>query len=507
MSTITSPNNDVGDRDLCAWQQQGDEMTADLSGPTTTSETPSPEPRAVMRDLYSLHETPENWTIYRRPDLTDPIFQELCASIRETGIRTPLEISRDHYVISGHRRLLAARHCGLDEAPCFIDDEVVMAELDGPERIALLTERNRGIRVKSDSELYLEAAASVDPAAAIRRAQERKAQVLNKSKTCGLTEVAIAGSIARTDPSGERAEMLNAVLDILAELRSRNFLPTSGRSIHYKLLQMKVRTSARKNGYIYGTRPGSASLLSKLLTDARSAGLIGHADLDDGTRPTHQFTASGSLGNYIHATLGDLFTNYFFDVHADQPNHVEMLVEKNTIFPLLYRHVAYPMRVPITSLRGYGSFPAARDVAERFKRSGKDKLVVIYASDLDPEGVNMPASWKKYLQHDFGVAAQVYRAAVTPEQVKKFHLPPDADVKLTSSRAAGFIGLHGDQCWELDSMPEQVLIDEVSEAVRTVLDVPALNRAFVRENEADVKLARLQAAVTQFVTQQCQETL
>ena len=105
------------------------------------------------------------------------------------------------------------------------------------------------------------------------------------------------------------------------------------------------------------------------------------------------------------------------------------------------------------------------------------------------------------------MAAQVYRAAVTPEQVKKFHLPPDADVKLTSSRAAGFIDLHGDQCWELDSMPEQVLIDEVSEAVRTVLDVPALNRAFARENEADVKLARLQAAVTQFVTQQCQEAL
>ena len=207
----------------------------------------------MVRDLWSLHETPENWTIYHRRDLTDLTFQELCASLREFGIRTPLEISRDHYVISGHRRLLAARHCGLDEAPCSIDDGVVMGQLDGPGRIALLTERNRGIRVKSDSELYLEAAASVDPAA-IRRAQVRKAQVLNKSKTCGLTEVEIAGSIARTDPSGERAEMLAAVLGILAELRSKNFLPTSGRSIHYKLLQMKVRTSARKNGYIYGTR-------------------------------------------------------------------------------------------------------------------------------------------------------------------------------------------------------------------------------------------------------------
>ena len=97
-------------------------------------------------------------------------------------------------------------------------------------------------------------ATSVDSAATNRQAQVSKAQVLNKSKTCGLSEVAITGNIARTDPSGERAEMLAAVLGILAELRSKNFLPTSGRSIHYKLLQMKVRTSARKNGYIYGTR-------------------------------------------------------------------------------------------------------------------------------------------------------------------------------------------------------------------------------------------------------------
>ncbi len=482
-------------------------MTTEFACPPESTAAEVSDRRAVLREAITICETPENWTIYHRPDLTDPTFLELCASIRKSGVNTPLEISDDGHIISGHRRFIAAQHCGINTLPCFIDHAVVMSELDGPERIALLTERNRGIRVKTDSELYLEAAASVDPVAAIHRAQARKAQVLNKSKTCGLTEVAIAGSIARTDPSGEREEMLKAVMGILAELRSQNFLPTSGRSIHYKLLQMKVRTSARKNGYIYGTRPGSASLLSKLLTDARSAGLIAHADLDDGTRPTHQFTASGNLGTYINKTLGDLFMNYFFDVHADQPNHVEMLVEKNTIFPLLYRHVAHRLRVPITSLRGYGSFPAARDVAERFKRSGKEKLVVIYASDLDPEGVNMPASWKKYLKYDFEVEAQVYRAAVTPEQVKKFQLPPDADVKLTSSRAAGFMELHGDQCWELDSMPEQVLIDEVSNAVRAVLDIPALNRAFEREKEADVKLARLQAAVTQFVTQQCQEAL
>jgi hypothetical protein len=482
-------------------------MIADIASEPSAATESLPGRRAIFREAITVYETPENWTIYRRPDLTDSTFLELCDSIRKAGINTPLEISGDDYIISGHRRYLAARHCGLTEVPCFIDHTVIMGELNEQERVALLIERNRGTRIKSDSELYLEAAAAVDPDDAIRQAQDRKAQVLDYIKTCKLTEVQVAGSISRTDPNGERAEMLNAVLDILEELRAADFLPTSGRSIHYKLLAKNVRTSARKNGYIYGTRPGSASLLSKLLTDARSAGLINHSDLDDGTRPSVRFAPSGTLGSYVSQSLNQLFSNYFADIHAEQPNHVELLVEKNTVFPLIKRHVAYPLRVPITSLRGYGSFPAARDVAGRFNRSGKNKLVVVYVSDLDPEGLDMPASWKKYLHHDFGVTATVYRAAVTPEQVKRYKLPPDADVKLSSSRASKFIREYGDQCWELDSMPEQLLIDEVTRMAQAALDVDALNRALVREKEDDVQLARYRAAISRFVTEQFREEL
>ncbi len=445
-----------------------------------------------------LTPTPENWTIYRRPDESDPTWRELCESIRTSGITTPLTVSADHYIISGHRRYLAAIKSELPAVPCTIDDTISMAELPPADRVVLLTERNRGIRIKSDGELYLEAAASVDPEQAVREARARKAQVFNKIKTC-LQAVESEGGIRRTDPTGERAALLKAVQDILQEKRDNNFLPTSGRHIHYSLLARKVRTSTRKNGHIYGSGPNDAALLSKLLTDARSAGEIDADDIDDGTRQTSTFPTSGSMGRYVSRTLENLFRNFVSEIHADQPAHVELLVEKNTVFPLLRGHVAWKYRLPITSLRGYGSYPAARDVAERYKQSGKNRLVVIYVSDLDPEGVDMPSSWKKYLEHDFHVNADVYRAAVTPEQVQRFNLPPDADVKLTSTRAAGFIEAHGDQCWELDSMPEAVLIQEVSKAVQSVLDIPAFNRAMKREEAADVRLARMNAAVRRFM--------
>ena len=105
------------------------------------------------------------------------------------------------------------------------------------------------------------------------------------------------------------------------------------------------------------------------------------------------------------------------------------------------------------------------------------------------------------------MTAKVFRAAVTPEQVARYKLPADADVKLSSSRASKFIREYGDQCWELDSMPEQLLIDEVTRTAQAALDVDALNRALAREKEDDVQLARYRAAVSRFVTELFREEL
>jgi len=464
----------------------------------------STAPAVTMLSWRKIRPTDENWTVYRKPDLTDPVFQELVESVRENGVTEPIEVSLDRYIISGHRRWFAAVNAGRDLIPCIVNDAVVMEQMTSTERVTLLVERNRGIRVKTGAEHYLEAAAQVDPEAAIREAQERKNQVLNMSKT-SLTAVEESGAIARTDPSGERREMLTAVQEILADLREKNLLPVSGRSLHYKLLAKGVLTSTRKNGYIYGTRPGSSALLSKLLTDARSAGLIADTDLADETRPVRLWTSSGPVGHYVNDELAELFKNYILDVHADQPAHVEILVEKNTIFPLLEAHVASRFRLPITSMRGYGGYCVARDVSRRFSESSKDRLVVIYVSDLDPEGVNMPATWKKYLEHDFQIEADVFRAAVTPEQVEKYDLPPDADVKLSSTRAAGFIDEYGTKCWELDSMPETTLIDEITAAIGSVLDLDALNRGFEQEKKSDVRLARLAAKIRAFVGEQLKQ--
>lgn len=475
---------------------------------THTLEQPEADAVIITQvDVGDISETSENWQIYRQPSVDESEFIELCRSIAANGINTPVELSADRYLISGHRRYRAALKCGLRFIPATVDNTVVIEAMSSADRIALLTERNRGTRIKSDAEQYLEAAARVDPEQAIREAQERKAEHFNKAKCSSVEMVEIQGKSRRTDPSLARSAMLSAVIDILKELNAKDHLPTSSRHLHYRLLATKVKTSSYRSGFVYGTRPGSAGLLSKLLTDARSAGWIDADAINDETRPTQTMEHDGSMASYIADKLDGLFSNYFSDVHADQPHHLELLIEKNTVYPLLYKHVAQTFRLPISSMRGYGSFPVSRDIAARFKASGKDSLVIVYVSDLDPEGVDMPSAVKKYLMEDFSVDAQVVRAAVTTEQVARFNLPPDIDVKLTSSRANGFIEKYGDQCWELDSMPTETLINEVSENVKAFLDIDAFNRALVREKTADVELARMTAAVGAFVSDHFREQL
>jgi hypothetical protein len=470
--------------------------------------------------VRQLKESTENWELYRPTSESDEEFTKLRQSIAEKGflIEGAITISSDWFVISGHRRLRAAKEQGLQVIPTFVREDIVMEELSKHERMKLLADYNRGSRIKTTAELFMEEAVQIDPEEAIREAQERKAQHFTKAKTCGV-EVQSIGKIRRTNPLKQRGELLAACIDIiLNHQKVLGPIPIHERQINYQLLPRKVLTSRGKAGKIYGVQYYHQSgpkkgqpkgdrgegALSKLLTDARSAGIIPNEWIDDTTRPVFVPSAE-SLSNYLITETAGMFQSYWADIHREQPCHLELLLEKNTLFSLVRDKVSIPLRLPLTCLRGYGSYPASRDVAERFKKSGKEKLIAVYISDLDPEGINMPASWKKYLRHDFGVDATVIRAAVTPEQVKTYNLPPDTSVKLSSSRAKSFIRDYGDQCWELDSMPPKILVDEITKAAKGCLDIDILNAALEQENQDEVRLATFAKMIQDFTKAKCSE--
>lgn len=68
--------------------------------------------------IDDIRPSPENEQLYRPVDPTDPDIVALAASICEHGIREPLVITLDGYIVSGHRRYTAAKLAGLEAVPC-----------------------------------------------------------------------------------------------------------------------------------------------------------------------------------------------------------------------------------------------------------------------------------------------------------------------------------------------------------------------------------------------------
>jgi hypothetical protein len=91
------------------------------------------EPAIVFRDPVQLKPL-SDIKDFPRWNREDPRFMGLCDDIRDNGIRHPLQITGDDYVIDGETRRLVAKILGLKEVPCIIAsesevDEIIIREL------------------------------------------------------------------------------------------------------------------------------------------------------------------------------------------------------------------------------------------------------------------------------------------------------------------------------------------------------------------------------------------
>jgi len=153
-----------------------------------------------------------------------------------------------------------------------------------------------------------------------------------------------------------------------------------------------------------------------------------------------------------------------------QPNHVEVVVEKNTVEPIV-KPVAMHYTIPLTSGRGYCSVPPRREMAELFRRSGKENLILLMLSDFDPDGEEIASSFARSMRDDFGIETIVpIKVALTAEQVERYKLPPRMQAKTTSSNYAKFSERHGDTAYELEALNPADLQQVLRDAIEGVID-------------------------------------
>jgi hypothetical protein len=438
--------------------------------------------------LTAIRPSPENDKLYRPVNADDPAVKALAESIRQHGILEPLVITADGYILSGHRRYVAAKLAGLTEVPCRVVE--VRRDADPDAFLVALREHNRQ-REKSFDEKAREAVVSTTPEAAYQSLiEERRKASQVTAETLVLREG--KGRATITAAKMPFLNRINAVLDYL-----REYWPVSERQIHYNLLNDPPLIHASKPGSAYANDRESSKALSELCTRGRLVGLIPCEAIADETRPVTLWQCHREAGAFVTAQTDGFLKGYWRDLLQSQPNHVELLVEKNTVANIL-RDVAMRYCLPITSGRGYCSLPPRIAIANRYRKSGKEKLVLVIASDFDPDGEEIAHSFARSMRDDFHIADVVaIKAALTKEQVDRLALPSSVEMKEKGANFPRFVATYGHEQkpYELEAMPPDVLKREVQRVIDNVIDVAAFNRELEAEKRDAASIQALRKTV------------
>lgn len=442
-----------------------------------------------LLSITKIKPSPENDKLYKPVSMNDPQTIALADSIREFGVKEPIVITLDGFVLSGHRRYAAAKLAGLKQVPVRYEN----IRRSDPQFVRLLREYNRQREKTLDERLREEiVSVNVDEAyASLVEYRQRASEVSAETITLGKCK----DRAAITDA---KQPMLDAILLILEE--RREFWPMSDRTIHYALLNIKPLRHASKPDSVYENTLKCYKDCCDLLTRARLCGLVPMDAISDETRPVTVWSTNVTPGEFLRKELDGFAKNYWRDLLQSQPNHIEILVEKNTVEPIV-SSIAYKYTIPLTSGRGFCSIPPRQQMLQRFRKSGKERMVLIVVSDFDPEGESICESFARSMRDDFGVDIICVKAALTYQQTQELDLPPALQAKDTSSRYAGFVEKYGDDVYELEALPPEELQELVDEAVRSVIDVDLFNAELERERTdsqwLDVTRRKLMAALSE----------
>jgi hypothetical protein len=440
-----------------------------------------------------LKPSPENLELYRSVS-DDPGIEALAESIRTHGLHEPLIVMRDNYIVSGHRRHAALRRIGQVFAPCRVLP-CRRQDMSRDDFIALLREHNRQ-RAKTVAEQVREELVDIDRADAYATLCELRDKSVYAAERNGVEALRIEGEKRRYQISGQKAQHVQYVKQVVFTDR-RDYWPLSVRGVHYALLNYTFLRNIPRN-LAYANDDDSYQATSDLITRLRLNDTIPWEAFDDPTRPAKLFRPFSDVRRFIRQQVQHLLAGYWRNLLQTQPNYVEVVCEKNTIYHIVTR-VTERYQVPTSSGRGFNSIDPWHDLVTRYADSGKDRLIVIVLSDYDPEGEMIPQVAGRTLRDDFGVEdLTIIKAGVTREQIDRFELPPQNFAKEKSSNHAWFVARNDgdDAVFELEAMDPKGLQDELESVIQSVLDMDLFNReaAIEQDEAAHLEAARRTAA-------------
>mgnify|MGYP006971768735 CR=1 FL=1 len=125
-------------------------------------------------------------------------------------------------------------------------------------------------------------------------------------------------------------------------------------------------------------------------------------------------------------------------------------------------------------------------MVDRFRESGKEKLIVIAVADFDPEGQDIPNAFGLSLRDDFGIdpgQLVIIKAALTHKQTQELNLHEGQIAKDESARYDRFVDAYGERWRELEAVPTNTLRDIVEATIRRTIDLDAFNEELAKQEQ------------------------
>ncbi len=275
--------------------------------------------------------------------------------------------------------------------------------------------------------------------------------------------------------------------DILAEYKADNLTLTL-RQLYYQF----VSRDLIKNQQSEYKRLGS------IINDARQAGLVDWAMIEDRTRNLVTHSSWSSPGGIIRSAAH----SYRRDIWKEQEYRPEVWIEKDALIGVIER-ICDERRVPYFACRGNTSQSETYAAGKRFEEYLADgfRPIILHLGDHDPNGIDMTRDNRKRITMFAKDDIEVRRLALNMDQVEQYNPPPNP-VKFTDSRSGGYVAKFGTSSWELDALEPRVISDLISDELDGLIDPDKWEDEIEKENEerdALSKAAKLWPDVEKFL--------
>lgn len=286
----------------------------------------------------------------------------------------------------------------------------------------------------------------------------------------------------------DKAAVCEHIKKIINDYQQQGYTLTL-RQLHYQLVT--------RNWII--NHDSAYKKLSNILDDLRYSGQVDWSAIEDrGRVPYLPYWVTG-----IDEAIQDTINNYRLDFQDGQHEYIELWTEKDALSGILKR-VTERFHIQLVVNKGYTSSTAIYAAYQRFvgRISRGQKVTVLYFGDHDPSGLDMVRDIRERLEFFFenGMhqhlvdgsffedCLEIVHIGLTKEQIRKYNPPPNP-TKLTDSRAAKYIQLHGKTCWEVDALEPSTLIKIVEKNIINLIDVDKFNE-MIQKTNADIEIIK-----------------